>query len=666
METLVRFTPEGKPHGFRQKLPEDEPGASLSREEAQGIAETAAVEAWGIAMDRYEIVETSQEVRPGGRTDHTFVYRRREERIGEGEYRLRLVVGGDGLTELTHFVNVPEAFSRRYEEMRSANNGIAAFAGVAVIVLYLVGGCFVGLFYLLRHRWVVWRQPVFWGFSVSFLQALATLNQWPLLWMDYDTALSAGNFVLRQATLILASFLGMGVLLSLSFMAAEGLSRRAFPSHIQLWRLWSTNVASTPAVAGRTVAGYLIVSMFFAYEVGLYFVSRHVLGWWSPSEALFNPDVLSAYFPWLSSVAVSLQAGFWEECMFRAIPIAGAALIGDRLGHRRAWIIGAFVVQALVFGAGHANYPAQPAYARLVELIIPSIGFGLLYLRFGLLTSIVLHFAYDVVWFALPLFVSQAPGVWTDQLMVVLLTLFPLWVVLGARRRSKRWQPLGEDALNRSWRPAVEPPKEEAPAAVERLVAPTMTKRVATAAGVLGLAGWVAFADFGTDAPALRIGRGEAIERAREELIARNIELTDSWRSLTAVRAGVGEGDRFVWQEGGEAAYKQLLGSYLPPPHWSLRFAQFEGDVAERAEEYRVSIGLDGELVRYRHLLPEARSGASLDEEEARRRTLAALTERYDLQGANLEEIAATPSQQLNRVDWQFTFADRRSYPLEE
>ena len=45
----------------------------------------------------------------------------------------------------------------------------------------------------------------------------------------------------------------------------------------------------------------------------------------------------------------------------------------------------AFVVQAVIFGAGHAPYPTQPSFARPVELIIPSIGFGLLYVYFGLL-----------------------------------------------------------------------------------------------------------------------------------------------------------------------------------------------------------------------------------------------------------------------------------------
>ena len=85
---------------------------------------------------------------------------------------------------------------------------------------------------------------------------------------------------------------------------------------------------------------------------------------------------------------MSLQAGFMEECLFRAVPLSIAALIGARFGHRRAVIAVAFVLQALVFGAAHANYPGFPAYSRLVELIGPSLVWGLIFLRFGLVPTI--------------------------------------------------------------------------------------------------------------------------------------------------------------------------------------------------------------------------------------------------------------------------------------
>src|SRR4051812_20089955 len=89
-ETRVRFTPEGQPYGFIVKLPEKEKGASIPAAQARQIAETAAAADWKIDFGRYQLVESSKDDRPGGRTDHAFVYERQDERIREARYRMRL------------------------------------------------------------------------------------------------------------------------------------------------------------------------------------------------------------------------------------------------------------------------------------------------------------------------------------------------------------------------------------------------------------------------------------------------------------------------------------------------------------------------------------------------------------------------------------------------
>ncbi len=667
-ETVVRFSPAGLPIGFEETLSEDEAGPALEAAAAREIAERGAVTDWGVDLGDYELVEEAVEVRPSGRADHSFVYQRPDPTVGEeGRYRLRLTVSGDRLTELTHFVKVPEAFSRRYEEMRSANNGIAVGASVAAAILYIVGGCVIGLFMLLRKRWVLWKQALKWGIVVAALQALVVLNQWPLAWMGYDTAVSAANFTLQQLVLAVIQFVGMGVLLTVSFMAAESLTRKAFPHHIQLWKSWDPDVAGTRTVGGMTVAGYLLVAVFFAYDVALYLFANSSLGWWNPSFALYDPNVIATYLPWLSSVAISLQAGFWEECLFRAIPLASAALLGQRYGGRRWWILGALILQAVIFGAGHANYPAQPSYARMVELILPAIGFGLIYLGFGLLPAIVLHFAFDVVWFAMPLFAASVPGIWIDRFMVIVLTLIPLWVVLWNRRKTHGWGEAPESARNAAWSPAPLPETAPVPQTASPSVGLDMRTRSAIyVAGAVGLVVWLFFGGADLHVPTLEITRGGAVATARDEIGNRDIEIPGNWRELSAVRGEPGLDDRFVWQEGGAEAYDTLMGSYLAPPRWKVRFASFEGDVVERAEEVGLSVAGDGTVLRMSHRLPESRAGAALDEEPARDLARASLQDLFGLDPAALEEVSAEPEQQPERVDWKFVFKDEASYPMSE
>ena len=103
-----------------------------------------------IKLADYERISDSQKEQPSGRIDHTFIYELLNKELGTGRYRLKLVVSGDLLTTLKHEVFVPEAFERRYAEMRSANETIAMVGSGAMFVLFVIGGA-IGTFFLLRQ-----------------------------------------------------------------------------------------------------------------------------------------------------------------------------------------------------------------------------------------------------------------------------------------------------------------------------------------------------------------------------------------------------------------------------------------------------------------------------------------------------------------------------------
>jgi hypothetical protein len=138
-ELLARFRPNGEPVGFVDQLREDALGAALKPDSARAIAEASA-RTWGLirSYDRVEITER----RPGGRVDHTFVRAPRAS-AGAGRYRVRPVVGGDRLVELTHFCACPRRSRAATRKPRSANNAIAFGAFVAIV---LTVGCIVAVF----------------------------------------------------------------------------------------------------------------------------------------------------------------------------------------------------------------------------------------------------------------------------------------------------------------------------------------------------------------------------------------------------------------------------------------------------------------------------------------------------------------------------------------
>jgi hypothetical protein len=698
-ETRVRFTPEGRPYGFREILPEELSRPNLTADSARALAEQQARTRWAVEPLSYRPIEASQETRPGGRTDHTFVYELDEPGLADAAVRLRLVVAGNSLSELTHFVYVPDAFVRRYQEMRSANDTIALLSTLVFMVGFFGIGCGLGVFILLRRGWIVWRPAVRWALLIAVLLSLGSLNQVPLAWMGYDTALSRSLFLMQQIGLAITIVVFGTPMLALVFLAAESLGRAAFPHHPQQWRLWSRDSARSDPVLGRTAGAYLWAAVDLGFVVAFYLLASRLPGWWMPSETMVDPDLLSTPFPWLMAVSLSAFAGFWEESLFRAVPIAGAKLLGDRFGGTRVWIGTALVVQALVFAAAHANYPQQPSYARVVELFLPALLWGVFYLLFGLLPVILIHFLHNFTFFSIFLFSASAPGLWLDRTISLALMLTPLAIVVAKRLRHGRLLELPDALRNAAWQPperalqatspggvsdvgnapdasaaypsvtaagsrsleqALEPhapgdappvtPTEPDGTLLGRLTSP----RALTVVGVVGALIWLLVPTGPADAPSLSASKAEAVATARSALESGGAS-TAGYEGLATVAGSPDASARFVWETSGSEAYRELLGTYLPPPRWQVRFARFSGPIEERAEEWRVTIGPEGAPYQMAHDLPEERPGAVLAEEEARA-LVRPRVEQAVGDGQSLREISAEARQRPARRDWLFTY----------
>jgi hypothetical protein len=220
---------------------------------------------------------------------------------------------------------------------------------------------------------------------------------------------------------------------------------------------------------------------------------------------------------------------------------------------------------------------------------------------------------------------------------------------------------------NAAWQPRV------AAAALaahgKRAAAGVWTSRVQRALPVLGLAGLVAFFGTGTfhgDVPPLKIDRAQAEAIADAALKERGVALGPEWQRHSAIRLGAEDSaastwNNFVWREAGKETYRKLIGNWLAPPLWEVRYARFSGaDVADRAEEWHVTVQGDGELRQVAHQLPEERAGARLAEEEARALARREITARFGLDPAALREIEVKQDPHPARTDWRFIYADPR------
>jgi hypothetical protein len=91
-EFYIHFSPQGKFLGFDHIIAEDAPGASITIEQAQGVAEKflSQYSTWTTA--NWERVEATSKVMSAGRVDHTFVWKSRQFSAGESELRYSVTI----------------------------------------------------------------------------------------------------------------------------------------------------------------------------------------------------------------------------------------------------------------------------------------------------------------------------------------------------------------------------------------------------------------------------------------------------------------------------------------------------------------------------------------------------------------------------------------------
>lgn len=316
-----------------------------------------------------------------------------------------------------------------------------------------------------------------------------------------------------------------------------------------------------------------------------------------------------------------------------------------------------------------------------MELILPSTGFGLIYVCFGLYPCVLLHYIFDLVWFSLPLFVSTSEGIRIQQVLVIFCATLPLFVILfSCIALRKLPSTINPQDLNQSFTPPqTSQPKsseETNPVNLETVDKELSSRIVLTLSGMaLGIL-FIFGSSSKFSSPPLTIDRLGAIELAEltlQDQFKAEFNLSE-WTVLTGIHDQIQIEDHFVWKEAGAEVYRDIISHSEPvllrPPCFWVRFCKFEGDLIQRSEEFHVFIIQNGFVLRIMHGLPESQPGANLTKEEAQKyATEILMWDRYlvDLNTRkNITEISAEQIQHPNRVDWefQFNFTSSQIYPL--
>lgn len=151
----------------------------------------------------------------------------------------------------------------------------------------------------------------------------------------------------------------------------------------------------------------------------------------------------------------------------------------------------------------------------------------------------------------------------------------------------------------------------------------------------------------------LQVNREEAVDGARQLLSEHGADL-EPYREA-ALFSGDTEALVFLQTVLGDEEASRWARERVPVWTWEVRWFQ-----PGRTEEWLASVGVDGEVVGFRHVLEEAGAGARLDEGAARARAESFLAER-GWQLAELDLVGAAADDKDNRTDHVFTWQVRDS-----
>jgi len=664
-ECLLKFTPDGTPYGFIEQVPESEPGPTLTQDEALKVAADFTNKDWKINLQNYNLIESSHQERLNGRIDYTFIFEKKHNNATDKQvmhdlkYGLIVCVYGDKVTAIDHFVEIPEILSRNNATYptNKLNDTLSTMATALVYLLYTIL-CLIGLAILIRTNYLLKNPAIRWGIlfaSAQFIFQLSTLSD---IWINYHTSQSAGAHLINNILGYIVGFLFYSALYALVIMIAEGLTRAAFPKQVQLWKFWNKRAITSFTLTGTIIGSYLLAVIYLAFIIAFYFFCPKLLGWPYSNLIAFNSNFIGHFVPGISVLAKSLSEGFWQEMLFRAIPIGCLTLIGQKIGFRKTGLILGFMLQTFIIAIAYSSYLTLPSYTGFVEPIISSIFFGLLYIHFGLMPGIIIHYIYDALLMSIPLFKAINPELIAEKYIIVIGILFPLIILLINFVRTLKLTELNEKYLNVSWLPVPDNYNELIEEPIPSFTISTTKIITLTLLTTLSCSLLFKQTNFRGYEPRFNIAREQAIEKAKECVIAKGIYLDSDWETLSKIIIPKKSVIKYIWYNFGEEVYKKLNGHYIKHPSFEIKFTKFEGLGYQRAEEYTVIIDANGKIESCQHILPEDAPGKILSESNANHLAISVASQKYQLNPTFLKIISSVEIKRPVRKDWIITIND--------
>jgi hypothetical protein len=644
-ELCVWINPEGKLAGVDHDFENDKALTSLTHKEAEAFARNFVEKETGNSLEGFDLIKDEESQKPK-RKDHSFTFEDTKRDFKGARMRVFISLAGDQIDAYNRYLHVPEAFERKFANIRSYNSMLAKVAQIFMTLL--------GLASMFTFGWAVmtgnirWRPVIVIALIYSVFPVIDNINNFNEILDEYNTTITFSSYITNTVARMLAGILPQTLGAVVLFGAAEALYRRTFPDHLAIENIFSFQGLKSKPVVLALLVGQLLFLIDLGWVVFYYLMGQKV-GFWCPL-GVENYEILSGYIPAISAMRVGISASFMEEALYRVV---GMSLMMKISGN--FWVANLF--QAAAWGFMHSTYPQQPFYARGVELTLGGLLDGWILRRYGVIACVSSHYLFDTFLGVKPLFHSADLSLKTAAILSCLPFVALLAYGASQGRKSKVEE---EKLLNRSINETIqlkeieEAEPDEKPISYKP-IAPQRRLFYFVITVVLGLSCFVMHPQLLNSDAKVNIERAQAEERAAKSLSRHGIEAPGysvvSWVSDQPA----GESEQYIYEQIGFAKTDAVVkNSHSGGYCWHVRF--FKPKVPE---QYEVQLDGNGQEVGLDVRLSEDTKGAMLTKEEALKlatheiETIYPYLKPYELESASEQKRPA-------RTDWSFTFRSRQ------
>lgn len=429
----VRVSPAGTVIGFQHQTPDSLTAKSISAEEAEALV-SEFFSGQGYDLQKFRLTNSSVKELVN-RKDYKFTWVSRDSVFGL-EKMLTAEIHGDKIGGFRYYLQEPQKFREAASRVGTYVTFIITASSIATFVLLIF---IITLFLKKYHDGEVGIKTAVYVFGLLFGLILLE-HSLRFTTIGFGTTIGDVNrFNVRIIVFVITVFIVQAFLAAMVFAAwsvGESSARRG----------WSDKLKAVDGLLnGKWFTAELACSVLRGYGFGLLILGLTAAGIaWAASRSHFGIFTLTlsgipeSFAPSLSAVFLALRVALLSEIVFRFFFISW---LREKTGKTwpgllisaLLWTLVAFIVWDFPFGY-LSFYWLFPLY------FLFSLVFGILLIKYDLLTAVFADFTVLALSYAIPIFISSNSFYHFHANLFVVFMIVPLAIAMVGFVKKQRFQ----------------------------------------------------------------------------------------------------------------------------------------------------------------------------------------------------------------------------------